>query len=597
MTSTHPTHARRHQGATLTAPASTQVGDRQHPPVAPSLAATPSWTRSLAAAVLVAGMVTAAAVAYLPFRSTPDPVGSSAPAGVFSAVRAMDDLRSVASSPRPMGSAEHAETLQTIADRLTDLGVKSEFVEGVVARPDFNQVFAARLRNLIARIPGTNSSGAVLLMSHFDSVPTSSNANDGGLGVATILETVRAIQAGPALENDVVLWFGDADETTAINARLLQRHPWFDDVRLALAFEGVGVRGPSLLTFSGQGNPGTPFEDPAIGENEGASLSNPSLTTDNGRWLREALAAVPHPVLALALNDLAIGVSPDAGMAVAGNDVAAVTFTQIGDSSGYHTDLDRPDRVSPRSLQDSGDTALALTRHFGAYDFNASSDASSLVAFNLLPGWIVSYPTTWVLPLALVVLVLLAAVLVVGKRRGELTITGVLLGLALTLLALALSVVAAVIATNLLAPDVHFARNPYGLGWRLLFLAALTLAGVAAVFLAAGRLLRKPARITATAAGPLVVLAALTVLTAKGTLHRDQTPDSLPLRAGSPPARPRRSSDRAAMGEGDREDQRRHPRSARTRRRRGHPRDRLRSRSHPRSACRAWRPCHRCGRL
>ena len=274
------------------------------------------------------------------------------------------------------------------------------------------------------------------------------------------------------------------------------------------------MRGPSLLTFAGQGNPGTPFEDPAIGENEGASLSNPSLTTDNGRWLREALAAVPHPVLALALNDLVIGVSPDAGMAIAGNDVAAVTFTQIGDSSGYHTNLDRPGRVSPSSLQDSGDTALALTRHFGAYDFNATSDASSLVAFNLLPGWIVSYPTTWVLPLALVVLVLLAAVLVVGKRRDELTITGVLLGVALTLLALALSVVAAVVATNLLAPDVHFARNAYGLGWRLLFLAALTLAGVAAVFLAAGRLLRKPARITATVAGPLVVLAALTVLTA-----------------------------------------------------------------------------------
>ena len=54
-------------------------------------------------------------------------------------------------------------------------------VEGVATRNDFNQVFAGRLRNVIARIPGTDSTGGVLLLSHFDSVPTSMNANDGGL--------------------------------------------------------------------------------------------------------------------------------------------------------------------------------------------------------------------------------------------------------------------------------------------------------------------------------------------------------------------------------------------------------------------------------
>ncbi len=45
-------------------------------------------------------------------------------------------------------------------------------------------------------------------------------------------------------------------------------------------------------------------------------------------------------------------------MSMWGTDMAGVSFSQIGDSSGYHTALDRPDRVSPSSVPDSGDTAL-----------------------------------------------------------------------------------------------------------------------------------------------------------------------------------------------------------------------------------------------
>ncbi|HEX6255984.1 MAG TPA: M28 family peptidase [Euzebyales bacterium] len=136
-----------------------------------------------------------------------------------SAERAMDYLRTVASQPRSIGTPAHEATIDTIQSRLDALGVESQIVEDGVATPDFGQVFAGRLRNVIARIPGTDSTGAVLLISHYDSLPTSLNANDGGLGVATALETVRALQAGPAPVNDITLWFGDADATTAMNSR------------------------------------------------------------------------------------------------------------------------------------------------------------------------------------------------------------------------------------------------------------------------------------------------------------------------------------------------------------------------------------------
>src|SRR5687767_10599728 len=153
---------------------------------------TSRWSPRLAAAAIIVAMVGVGVVAYSPFRWTPSVVPASAPAEVFSAERAMVDLRAVASIPRSMGTAEHAAAIEKIQTRLAVLGVESEVVEAVSARADFGQVFAGRIRNVIARIPGTDSTGAVLMMSHFDSLPTSMNANDGGLGVATVLEAVRA---------------------------------------------------------------------------------------------------------------------------------------------------------------------------------------------------------------------------------------------------------------------------------------------------------------------------------------------------------------------------------------------------------------------
>ena len=472
------------------------------------------WSPRIAALTLVIAMVLNVVVAYAPFNSTPSVKPATAPATVFSAERADDDLRAVASQPRSIGTPAHAATIATIRTRLADMGVESEIVEDVVARPDFNQVFAGRLSNVIARIPGTNSTGAVLLLAHFDSVPTSLNANDGGLGVATLLETVRAIQAGDALANDVVLWFGDADETTSMNTRILQQHPWFDDVEVGFAFEGIGANGPSLLTYAGQGDPDPDDPVPAVGENEGFGLANPHLSTDNGLWLREALDVIPHPVVALAFNDPALAAGPDLGTTMWGSDIGGISFAQIGDSSGYHTDLDNPDNVSLASLQDAGDTSLALTRHFGNFDFDQAETANGLIAFNILPGQIVTYSTSWAVPLALLLTAALAAVLTIGIRRHQLTITGLLAGIGLTILSLIAVVMVVMVVSTILQPDVHFARNAYSSGWRFLLVGTLTLAVVSAVFAAAARFVDREHTRTAIAAGPLVILTLLAILTA-----------------------------------------------------------------------------------
>jgi hypothetical protein len=470
-------------------------------------------TENLAVVLLLGVLLAAAGLAYLPFTQTPSVTPASASAEVFSAERAMADLEAVASSPRPMGSPEHGRTVAAIQARLAQLGVESQVVEGVATRNDYNQVFAGRLRNVIARIPGTGSTGAVAMLSHFDSLPTSMNANDGGLGVATLLETVRAIQAGPPLSNDLILWFGDADETTALNALLLQEHPWFRDVRFGFAFEAPGVHGPSVLSFAGQGDPGAESPLLSLGASEGLGGGS-GIATDNGRWLREALDAVPGAVVALPVNDLGAGGSPDLVMSMWGTDIAGVSFGQIGDSSGYHTVLDRPGAVSPSSLQDSGDTALALARHFGGFDFRDAPDTGGLVAFTVAPGATAVYPAAAALPAGLVVLVALIAVVVIAKRRRRVTISGIVLGLGLTLVTLAVGGVTAALLTSIISPEAHFVRNPYGVGWRILLLSAVGLTVVGALFLTTTRLLRRDDRSAGLVLGPVVVVTLLAVLTA-----------------------------------------------------------------------------------
>ncbi len=54
----------------------------------------------------------------------------------------------------------------------------------------------ARVRNVVARLPGTDPTGTVFLVAHYDAVQTGPGGNDDAAGVATILEVARALTDG-----------------------------------------------------------------------------------------------------------------------------------------------------------------------------------------------------------------------------------------------------------------------------------------------------------------------------------------------------------------------------------------------------------------
>jgi hypothetical protein len=472
--------------------------------------------------VAIAAAVAIALYMFIP----PAVVPASAPATEFSAERAMGDVRVIAHEPHPMGSEEHEEVADYLVGRLEELGLSPQVQETSSLRYDDegfagDQVHAARVKNILARIPGTDGAGeAVLLMSHYDSMPTTPAAADGGVGTATLLETVRAIQAGPPLENDVIVYMGDADVNGVLGPIAFHKHPWSEDVGVGFAFEGSGTSGPSALIYDAQGaemSEASPGIDPAQ-----VPVPEDYPSAQDGWWLGQALEVLPHPLVLTPLNStpFAVAASPELGLFQVGTESAGMGFGQFRDGYAYHTLLDNPERLDLRSLQHQGENALALAGHFGDMPLDEArrQQSAPVVAFNVLPGQVVSYPSTLALPLAAAVALLLVALLVFGTWRGRLKVGGLLLGIVLFVL----SLVGAVVATTLgwkvgvaLNPvyQVWMARGYYGAEWRLLFLASLTVAFVTALYLLAWRFVRAARDEGSVAAGALTILAALAVLT------------------------------------------------------------------------------------
>jgi hypothetical protein len=112
------------------------------------------------------------------------------------------------------------------------------------------------MANLVGVLPGRDRTRpAVLLMAHHDTVPGSPGAPDDTAGVAAILETVRALKAGPARARDLIVVFTDAEEPNLDGARaFFARHPLARRVGAVVNLEARGGGGRALMFETGPGN-------------------------------------------------------------------------------------------------------------------------------------------------------------------------------------------------------------------------------------------------------------------------------------------------------------------------------------------------------
>src|SRR5438270_557600 len=336
---------------------------------------------ALAAFLFLAALAWVSVALAVPPRAVPE----GAPASEFSSARALRHVRAIAQKPHPTGSEEIERVRRYILGELAALGVVAE-VQAVEVVPRQASagwpVLAARVQNIVARVPGTAGGRALMLAAHYDSVPTGPGASDDGAGVATLLETLRALKSGPPLKNDLILVFTDAEELGLVGARgFADEHPWMRDVGLVLNFEARGAGGPSLMFETSEGN---------------------------GTLIRGLAAAAPHAVANSLMYAVYKRLPNDTDMTVFKRASAAgLNFAYADRITSYHTALDSADELDERSLQHHGSYALALARRFGDLDLGnlKSRDA---VYFNALGPVFVHYSESWVVPLTLLVCLLFA---------------------------------------------------------------------------------------------------------------------------------------------------------------------------------------------
>ncbi len=358
----------------------------------------------------MAGIVMVLFIAFVAYwgiygLQPPKTVPADAPLDVFSSGRAMEHLKVIAAQPHPMGSSENREVRDYLVRTMKALGVEPEIQKTeIVWSRSVKTIRAGTVENILVRLRGTDNTKAVLLMSHYDTVPNAPGATDDGSGVVAMLETMRALKTLPPLINDIIFLFTDGEEVGLLGARaFVRQHPWAKDVGVVLNFEGTGSKGPSLM-----------FE----------------MSDENGWLIEEFAKAVPYPVA----NSLSYEVykrmpndtdfSPFKRASISG-----FNFSYIDDRYDYHTANDNLDHIDERSVQHHGTYALSLVRHLGNVNLEENRGRNS-VYFNSVGFGFVHYSEKWVIPLAVFTVVCFTALTLLGFHVKQLNILGILFGFA-----------------------------------------------------------------------------------------------------------------------------------------------------------------------
>jgi hypothetical protein len=337
---------------------------------------------------------------------------ASAPPEVFSGERAMAHLPIIAREPHPQGSTAQARVRGYLVEQLTALGLETEVQQ------------SRTLVNVVARMHGSEPTGAIVVLAHYDSVKACPGAADNASGVAALLETMRALSAGPVPRNDIIALFDDGEELPDpySGAKLfVHAHPWMADVRVAISLD-TAVGGPITTNETGPHN-GWLVQAMARAYTGGVWTSFSGGGNYDYTPFREA------GIQGLALED-------------------NYPFRQ------QHTALDLPEIVSAGSVQQMGEQTSAIVRELGGLDL--TDPWGEQETWFSVPLILIHYPQAWALPLAIVSGVLLVLALGMALWRGFASWRGLIIGL------IAILGTAAVAG---LATGAIFTRVPNLAGW------------------------------------------------------------------------------------------------------------------------------------
>ena len=420
-------------------------------------------------AVLV--IATLALAPLFPLRVTP----ASASPEKFSGERAMGHLPIIAQEAHPSGSPAQAQVRDYLIQQLTDLGLETQ-VQAIWG-----------VENVIARLYGSQPSGAILLQAHYDSYG-GPGAADNGAGVAALLEVARALAAGPGLRNDIIFLFDDSEELPdafAGTKAFISEHEWMEDVRVAVGMD-TAVRGFIAVDDTG---------------------------SDNG-WMVGVLA---RAYTGGAWTSMSGGGGYDTGPF---RDFG-IRVLELEDNYPFHqqhTPEDVTAIVNPGSVQQLGEQVLVVMREMGSLDLGTTSGEQETYMYVPLLG-LAHYPQAWALPIAILAGLLMLSALGLALWQKAASWRGLGVAALATLVTAAISAIA-VNAIWKAAPGV-FGWQTKGWpdwpevipphGWLILILTNLAVLALMVVVYRLGRRWSTPASF---ALFGLVIILLLAVVTA-----------------------------------------------------------------------------------
>ena len=330
---------------------------------------------------------------------------ASAPASSFSTDRALKHVKEISQEPHAIGFPAHKKVQEYIVSELDKMGLQTSLQTGYTIGDWGNM---SKPENIIAKIEGSGTGKALLLLSHYDSHPHSSfGASDAGSGVATVLESVRAyLSKGKQPKNDIIILFTDGEELGLNGADLfVNEHKWAKNIGLVLNFEARGSGGPSY-TF--------------IETNRG-----------NQHLIREFIKANPKYPMANSLYYSIYKMLPnDTDLTVfrEGRDIQGFNFAFIDDHFDYHTAQDTYERLDKKTLAHQGSYLAPLLEHFSTIELNQLASLNDYVYFNMPLFGVISYPFDWIWPMLALAFLFFVGILVYGFRKKTLTGKGVFIG-------------------------------------------------------------------------------------------------------------------------------------------------------------------------
>lgn len=344
----------------------------------------------------------------------PVPQPETAPTREFSAERAFQHVAVISKESHPVGSEAMAAVAAYLLQTLQADGLQAEIQAADGYSQWMNKTFA--LKNVVARIPGNDSSGAVLIVAHPDSTPYGPGAGDNASGAATLLEVARAIKAGAPLKNDIIVLFDDGEEFGYLGGfAFVREHPWMADVRFVIGIDQAAW-GPSVLLQ-------------AIPPNV------------------QGYARAVHQPVAFGLYydmDWTLGHDDSLVFPFIKENIPALDFEDPTAVAFKHSDADTVDKVKQGSMQQMGDQVLAVARQYGDMDLNQTPTVQESF-FALWGLGLVHYPAALNLALAIVTLIGFGFLVGTGLRQkilGKGFILGSLLNFGLVLLSAILGLAA-----------------------------------------------------------------------------------------------------------------------------------------------------------